>query len=301
MNNVNHDTLQRFIFENDPVRGEYIKLVECYQTVMQQHQYPDIIRNVLGEALCIAALLSAIIKFKGRLTIQLRGKGKLQLLLAQCDDQNQLRGLAKYDDDITKETLNESLKDCLLVMMLDSGSSGQRYQGIVEWKGNSIAESIEHYFQHSEQLDTRIWFSVNEHYAIGYLLQIIPLQEKHSAGLQNEILTPSWQRIIGLTEQHVVSELNKHEYPEFLTKLYPEETLRIFSGTKVKFHCGCTEKRGRDAIYVLGREEAEAELKDKQVIVVTCEFCNKEYVFDRVDVEQIFRSGDKMPPDNHLH
>lgn len=298
---MTHDTLQRFIFENDPVRGEYIKLVESYQTILQQHNYPEIIRDVLGEALCIAALLSAIIKFKGRLTIQLRGKGKLQLLLAQCDDQNQLRGLAKYDDDINKEELLDSLKNGLLVMMLDSGSSGQRYQGIVEWTGTSIAESIEHYFKHSEQLDTRIWLSVNDRYAIGYLLQIIPLQEKHSVGLQEEVLTPSWQRIVGMTESNAISILNKFDYPDCITHLYPEETLRIFAGNKVRFHCGCTEKRSRDAIYVLGREEAEAELKDKQVIVVTCEFCNKEYVYDRVDVEQIFRSGDNTAPDNHLH
>ncbi len=90
-----NDILQRFIFENDPVRGEYIKLHESYQTILQQHDYPAAVRTLLGEALCVAALLSAIIKFEGRLTVQFRGKGKLRLLLAQCDDQNQLRGFSQ--------------------------------------------------------------------------------------------------------------------------------------------------------------------------------------------------------------
>ena len=165
---MTHDILQRFIFENDPVRGEYIKLQESLHTILQQHDYPAGVQKVLSEALCVAALLSAIIKFKGRLTVQFRGKGKLRLLLAQCDDQNQLRGLAKYDGEYSYEDLMASFKDGVLVIMLDSGSNGQRYQGVVEWVGSSLAESIEHYFQHSEQLATKIRLAVNEKYAVGF-------------------------------------------------------------------------------------------------------------------------------------
>ena len=297
---MTHDILQRFIFENDPVRGEYIKLQESLHTILQQHDYPAGVQKVLSEALCVAALLSAIIKFKGRLTVQFRGKGKLRLLLAQCDDQNQLRGLAKYDGEYSYEDLMASFKDGVLVIMLDSGSNGQRYQGVVEWVGSSLAESIEHYFQHSEQLATKIRLAVNEKYAVGFLLQVVPMSQHSSLGIHNEIIMPSWQRIVTLSEAATEEVLLNREYPDLLTHLYPDETIRIFDGTPVVFHCGCTRKRGQDAIYVLGREEAEDELKDKQSIVVTCDFCNKEYVFDRIDVEEIFRNHDQ-PPDTHLH
>jgi len=298
---MTHDILHRFIFENDPVRGEYIKLQDSFHTIVQQHDYPPAVQRLLGEALCVATLLSAIIKFKGRLTVQFRGKGKLRLLLAQCDDQNQIRGLAKYDGVSSYEELVAAFHDGVLVIMIDTGANGQRYQGVVEWKGDSLAESIEHYFQRSEQLATKIMLSVDEKAAVGYLLQVVPMMEQNSLGIQNEIIMPSWQRIISLTEKANESILKDRTYPELLTHLYPEETIRIFDGANVTFHCGCTRKRGQDAIYILGRKEAEEELKDKQSIVVTCDFCNKEYVFDRVDVEEIFRLHDQPPPDTHLH
>ncbi len=46
--------------------------------------------------------------------------------------------------------------------------------------------------------------------------------------------------------------------------------------------------------YVLSFSEAlYNELKDKNSIVVTCDFCHKEYIFDRIDVAAIFESRDK--------
>src|SRR5438105_3477632 len=116
-----NDVLHRFIFEQSPVRGEYVNLLETYQTITQQHPYPAPIRRLLGEALCVAALLSAIIKFEGRLTLQFRGQGKLKLLLAQSNDQSQLRGLVKWDgEDFSYEELMDSFENGVLAIMLDS-------------------------------------------------------------------------------------------------------------------------------------------------------------------------------------
>ncbi len=125
--------------------------------------------------------------------------------------------------------------------------------------------------------------------------------EHATLGIQHEIIEPSWQRIIKVTEAHDMKQVLQESYPEFLTKLYPEETLRVFDGSGVSFHCGCTRQRGRDAISLLGRDEAEEELQDKQCIVVTCDFCNTEYIFDRVDVEEIFKNQGQPPSDTPLH
>src|SRR5580692_9179349 len=104
------DYLQRFIFENAPVRGELIRLNKSFQTIMDQHAYPKAIRQLLGEALCIAGLLSAIIKFNGRLTVQFRGRGPLKMLLAQCDNHFHMRGLAKWDGELSYAELVNSFQ-----------------------------------------------------------------------------------------------------------------------------------------------------------------------------------------------
>ena len=303
MSNIisNNDLLERFVFENAPVRGEFIRLHESFQTIIQQHAYPLVIAKLLGEALCVGALLSAIIKFEGRLTVQFRGQGKLKLLLAQSDNQFNLRGLVKWSGEFESyEELLRSLAEGVLVITLDGGTAKNRYQGIVAWTGNSLAESIEGYFQHSEQLATKLWLSVNETTAAGLLLQIIPAATQNASTAGKEALNPDWERIIKATTMQLLPEnLLEMDPQALLVKLYPNEEVRIFPSTPVKFTCTCSRKRGEEAINLIGQEEAEQELKDKQVIVVTCDFCGKEYVFDRVDVEEIFKK--QIPPDTHLH
>lgn len=295
------DSLERFIFENMPVRGEYIHLQESFLAIVEQHQYPPAIRQILGEALCVAGLLSAIIKFDGRLTVQFRGNGKLKLLLAQCDNRNQIRGLAKWDGELSYEDLMDSFNQGVLVIMLDSGPTKQRYQGIVSWRGNSLVESIEGYFQDSEQLTTKLWLAVNENSAAGFLLQIVPVADKSKRPMEQEIVEPHWEHITKLTQRLVPEMLFEQDYKTLLTSLYSDEEIRVFSSMPVSFKCTCSRKRGEDAILILGKEEAEAELVNKNSIAVTCDFCNKEYIFDRIDVAEIFERKDGPSSSTIIH
>ncbi|MBV9576370.1 MAG: Hsp33 family molecular chaperone HslO [Gammaproteobacteria bacterium] len=289
------DCLHRFIFENLPIRGEVIELHETVQTILNQHPYPPAIRQLLGEALCVAGLLSAIIKFNGRLTVQFRGQGKLKLLIAQCDNDFHLRGLVKYSDDLSHDDLMKSFDQGVLVILLDSDANNSHYQGIVSWRGNSLVESIEGYFKDSEQLATKIWLAVNETQAAGLLLQIIPDKTKDST-IENEILMPHWEQMIKQTAHLTSHDLLTMDHQDLLRKLYPEEEIRVFPSVPISFQCTCSRKRGADAILLLGREEAEAELNEKQVIVVTCDFCKSEYIFDRVDIQKLFIDRDNYPP-----
>jgi molecular chaperone Hsp33 len=289
------DTLQRFIFENTPVRGEFIRISESFQTIVNQHDYPPVLRKLLGEALCAAGLLSAVIKFTGRLTIQFRGKGKLKLLLVQCDNHFRLRGLIKWDGEMTHEILMESFNEGVLAIMLDAGPNKGRYQGVVNWRGNSLAESIEGYFKDSEQLATKLWLAVDETSAAGYLLQAVPASDKGASD------PAELERVVQLTKTLLPVDLLRLDYESILGMLYREDEIRIFPHVEVAFGCTCSRKRSADAILLLGKKEAEEEIKDKNSMVVTCDFCNKEYVFDRVEVMKIFEGNLPPPKDIHLH
>ncbi len=280
------DLLQRFLFENVPVRGELVHLDESYQAILQQHPYPPLIRALLGEALAVVCLLSAIIKVKGRLTLQFRGKGKLKLLLAQCDHQSHLRGIVQHEGDLTPSELLEAQQQGILAIMIDSDApNATRYQGIVAWEGASLAQAIEGYFMQSEQLPTRLWLAVDEKRVAGLLLQILPKEKSEL------LVTDDWERLLLLTETLTSEELLQCDSITLLRRLYSEEEVRVFEKTLVQFRCKCSVQRSENAILVLGQEEAEEELKDKQKLVVTCEFCHKEYSFDRVDVMAIFKKG----------
>lgn len=299
---MNHnDFISRFLFDEKPIRGEYVHLQKSYQTILAQHNYPPPLRRILGEALAVAALLAAIIKFEGRLSVQFRGAGNLKFLLAQCDNQFNLRGLAKWQGEITEDVLSAALKEGLLVIMIDSPNNKKPYQGIVAWRGDSLLASIEGYFRDSEQLATKLWLAVDEKQAVGVLLQILPT--KHHAddfSIEDEQLLAHWHSILGLTTHLNTEDLLSLDYPDLLKKTYSEEMIRIFPSEIVRFGCSCSRERSEDAIYLLGWEEAEDELNKKKTLVVTCDFCNQAYFFDRAEVTAVFARKDN-PPNKQLH
>ena len=289
-----HDSLQRFLFENAPVRGELVHLNESYQTIVQQHTYPPLIQQLLGEALLVTCLLTAMIKFKGRLTLQFKGVGKLKLLLAECDDNFHLRGLVQYEGELTSEELVEAQKQGVLAIMMDSDLNTERYQGIVAWEGHSLTHAIEGYFKQSEQLQTRLWLAVNETSAAGLLLQVLPKEKP-------ELYTNDWERLIYLTETLTPEELLQLDHASLLYKLYSQENVRLFEKNPVIFCCTCSIKRSENALLLLGQTEAEQELEDKQTIFVTCEFCHKNYVFDRIDIAVLFKNNNQPPASTQVH
>jgi len=283
----NKDVLQKFLFEQAGVRGEIVHLKETIQAILQQHSYPNVLQELLSEALVIASLLTASMKFKGRLTIQFQGKGKIKLLLVQSNTDLQLRGLIQWNGEITPSDLLQELKNGTLAIIIDpDNNAAGRYQGIVAFEGNSLTQSIEAYFKYSEQLPTRLWVTIKDSHAAGLLLQVLP-------GKESDQDNDDWTRLTYLTETIKPDELLTLENKTLLYRLFSEEDIRLFDPIPVSFSCTCSVKRGEHAILLLGREEAELELREKQKIVVTCEFCNKEYIFDRVGVDAIFKNNGK--------
>jgi molecular chaperone Hsp33 len=294
----NHDSIQNFLFENLPIRGEIVHLNASFQQIMEQHNYPPLIRRWLGEALVLIALLSTLIKFNGKLALQFQGKGKLKLLLVQCNNELHLRGLAQWDGELSEADILSSLKQGTIVITIDPENGKQRYQGIVAWQGETLSESIEGYFQNSEQLATRIWVAVDEKSASGFLLQRMPEQDELK---RESLLDHDWEHINYLTATLTPHELSNLDTKTLLHRLYVEEDLRLFEPKPLIFRCTCSVQRGANAILTLGQKEAEEELEDKQQIVVKCEFCNHEYAYDRVDVATIFRKGDDFTSSKQVH
>jgi len=249
--------------------------------------------------LAAASLLSASIKFKGRITVQFQGKNQVRLLLAQCNHLLEVRGLAQWQGELTEETLMADLKQGTLAIMIDPEvSGGQRYQGIVAWQGDSLSSSLENYFNRSEQVPTRVWFAVDKKRVAGMLIQVMP-RESTRLGKPVEG-QDDWEHIEHLTSTITPHELLNLDTATLLHRLYVEDDVRLFEAKSVKFLCKCSVERSENALRLLNTEEIEQELHDKQAIVVTCEFCNKEFQFDRVDVARILKQG-KPDSSTQLH
>ncbi|MCY0964963.1 Hsp33 family molecular chaperone HslO [Parathalassolituus penaei] len=278
------DQLQRFSFDDTPIRGEIAHINESFREVLKRHQYPAHISKVLGELMAATALMSASLKFKGRLTLQIRLPGNISLLQAETSDQGELRAIARYDVDQPESEL--VFEDGHLVMTIEP-EQGQRYQGIISINAGNVAAALEDYFTQSEQLPTRFWLSANADSAAGLMLQKLPSQ-------QTEADVDAWDRISHLASTVRPAELLELETEELLHRLYHEEVLRLHPAAALCFKCTCSRPRLADALHQLGYAELASMLAESAPISITCDFCQQHYEFSQADVDGLF-------PERNLH
>lgn len=277
------DSLQHFLFESSNVRGELVHLNNSYLDLMTQHDYPPIIRHLLGEALVAATLIASSLKYAGSVSLQIQGDGPVSLLIAECNHNLEIRGVARWQDDqINTNKLETLFGKGQLVITLSNDKQNERYQGIVELYGNTMSTCIENYFNQSEQLPCRLWIAVSEHSAAGLLLQTLP-----SATDDREY----WQHLLQLTNTITAEELLNLPNEILLNRLYHQENLQIYDPRTVRFSCRCSVERMENALRMMSYEEILELLILEKMIVVTCDFCNRSYQFDQVDIGRIFKGS----------
>ncbi|WP_374357930.1 Hsp33 family molecular chaperone HslO, partial [Chitinimonas sp.] len=167
---MTQDTLQRFLFDAAPVRGEIVRLTDAWTQVLALRNYPAVLKKIVGELMAASALMTAMLKFEGSLVMQLHGKGRIKLLVIECESDLTMRATARWDEEggeLPDVPLGELLGNGHFVITLDPRDGGQTYQGMVGLSGNSVAAIIEHYMQTSEQLDTRLWLASDDSQACG--------------------------------------------------------------------------------------------------------------------------------------
>jgi len=282
------DQLHRFLFESHDIRGELVQLDASWKAILERYPYPPAVCRQLGQAVAAVTLLSATIKFSGSLILQSRSQGPLHTLVAQATHQRTVRGLARWSGELPEGDLATLYGDGQMSLTVASPGS-DRYQGIVGLQGKSLAEALENYFNNSEQLASRFWLHADGERAAGLFLQQLPSEQD-----QQE----AWQRIGMLADTVKASELMELSPQTLLHRLFHEEQVRLFDPEPVSFRCGCSRQRIGDSLRAMGREELHSILKEQGAIEVDCDFCNRHYRFDAVDVEALLHDGVPAGPND---
>jgi len=274
------DSLQRFLLESTPVRGEIVHLDATWRAVLERRRYPAPLQSLLGDMMAAAALLSAILKFEGSLIMQMQGNGPVQLLVVEATSEHTLRATAKWEGDLAQGNVTELLGAGRFVISIVPSGGKQTYQGIVAIEGDSIAQVLEHYMAKSEQLETRLWLASDSQQAAGMLLQKLP-----AAPTQDE---DAWNRAKQLGETIRREELLSLPAREIIRRLYHEEDVRVFESRPVAFRCSCSRERVTSMLRLFGHDEVKSIIAERKTVEVDCEFCGRHYTFDAVDAEQVF-------------
>ncbi len=286
------DQVRRFIVENQPVRGHWVRLDSAWRELCAHADYPQPVRELLGQAVAASVLFAATLKFSGTLTLQLQGDGAVNLLVAQCTHDYRLRAVARFDAERVAD-IDTHDRDAFrklvgttgrVAVTVEADERSSRYQGIVPLHGDSLADSLEAYFASSEQLPTRLILAADDERGAGFLVQKVP----GAANADESDIEATWKNAQKGIEKLSSDDLLSRPVEELLERGFAEHDMRLFRGAPVQFECRCNQARVSGLLRALGADEVQDILREQGSVTVTCEFCHRPYRFGPSDIEALF-------------
>jgi molecular chaperone Hsp33 len=272
------------------VRGRVVRLDAASGRALSAHVLAEPAARVAGEALALGALLGTALKLDGRLTIQTKGDGPLDLVTADyygadAEKTRGVRGYARLDPErfsVLKELSFDKLAGKgAMAITIEPQKGGKTYQGIVELSPAGIAASAETYFAQSEQLPTVIRLAAAPLYvagdpvphwrAGGIMLQMTP--ESAKQGIESK--SDDWDRLsILLRTVEDLELVDTSLAPEtLLWRLFHEDEVRVQPPEPVTFRCDCDSGRITQVLKSYKPEERAGLADPDGVIRARCEFC----------------------------
>lgn len=285
------DTVIPFTFETLPVRGALVQLKKSWQRMQVGHRYERPVLEVLGHAAAASTLIAQSLKFDGQITLQISGRGPLSMLVMQCTSELKLRGLAHADLAGRELDYPELVARSHCAITVDGKGIERPYQGIVEISGESLADSLEHYYERSAQIPSHLALVGEPTVAGGLILQKMP---------GGDLDPDDWRRLGLLASTLGARDLVEGAAVELLGKLFAEDDLRVYEGRGAAFYCRCSQRRAEDVLRMIGEAEAEEAVDAEGKVDVTCEYCGRTRSFDTVDLKRLF-AAPPGPSSSRVH
>lgn len=278
------DQLVRFLFREKDVRGEIVKVAQSLDLMLQNHQYALPVKQLLAELVAATSLLTATLKFEGNIAVQVQGDGPIKFAAVNGNNHQQFRGVVRMQSEIKGDSFLELIGEGFLLVTI-TPDQGERYQGVIPISGNSLTDTLEAYFNQSEQLPTRIYLHTDiqagHAKAAGLLLQVLPVDQEQAK--------TDFADIVTLADTTTADELLQLSVEDMLYRLFHQEVVELFPAQQVEFVCGCSRKKCEAAIISLGQQIIEEHIAEGK-LDICCEYCNTNYHFDAPALIQLAKN-----------
>lgn len=274
-----------------------INSTDIVNKAVEIHETSAVCSAALGRLITAASLMGSVLKGKDHsITLRLNGGGPAGSVIAVSDSMGNVRGYVGQS--VVEIPLNAKGKldvagavgkDGFLTVIKDLGMK-EPYVGKTPIVSGEIAEDITAYFSISEQTPTvcALGVLVNPDLTIkaagGLLIQLLPtalddtidLVEKSIEGL--EPISTLIDR--GMTPEEICRHALKYFELDVLDDAEPE------------YKCYCSRERVEAALISTGEEELLDMAKDEKT-EVSCQFCDKKYVFTPDDLKKLVNKAKK--------
>jgi molecular chaperone Hsp33 len=159
----------------------------------------------------------------------------------------------------------------------------------------SLEECLQDYFVRSEQLPSSFRLMASRDMATGISLHALPKEKV----LDAQETAEHFSRLQIFLQSLQPEEALRLDNQAVLTRLFHEESCRLFEGIEIEFGCECSLEKSLAAIISLGADDAR-ELIDEQrqagndAFTVDCHFCFQRYHIPHSEVEFILRQNSEV-------
>ncbi len=286
-----------FYLPDRPVRGRLVRLGPLADALLTRHDNADAVTRIAGEALALVAALATALKFRGSFSLQAKGDGPVGMLLADCTDAGALRFYARTDAErlaaLTEEGRAPNAAALLgrgyLAFTIDQGPDTEPHQGIVAIEGEGLAEMALHYFATSEQLRCAIRLAC-AHTPDGWRASALVLERIAGGGgiapdmdaaAQEEAWTTATILSATVTDAELLDDSLAPE--DLLYRLFHTEGVAADLPRALAYGCRCSRQRLAGILGTFATDDLD-HMAIEGRIVMTCEFCNMNFSFDRAEM-----------------
>ncbi len=288
-----NDRLHRFMMADGMMRGAVVNGTRMVKEMQANHELGGMETLVLGQAYIAAALLTANLKAKDRISIHIQCSGPIKGLDVESNVFGEVRGCLK-NNTFSLETVST---DGGLSTFFGAGfltvtkyleEARKPFAGQVMLEFGTLAQDLANYFVQSEQTPSAFNLSVyfDAHGRVegagGLFLQAMP-------GAGDAVIADAEQVVAGLPSlgQAFAGGMGV----QTLIMGHFEEMMPIFLGNhRVEFFCRCTRDLMRGYLAQLPARDIDDILENGPFpLELRCHNCNTTYDFSHADLLELRR------------
>lgn len=286
---MNNDKIIRATAGNGMIKMAVVTARDTVERAREIHSCSPTASAVLGRALCAASIMGEMMKEEhASLTIRINGGGPIGSVVAVSDSEGYVRGYVS-DPSVDLPLRSDGKlnvgaavgKDGMFTVSRDIGLK-EPYIGSTELVSGEIAEDLTSYLLESEQVPSAC--------ALGVLVDT-DRTIKAAGGFIVQLMPGASEELIGKLEDNIFMM-------DQLTTILDEDGAEAVFGQVLKglehhivgevpvgYRCYCSRERVGEALRCIDRAELEEMIASGSDCEVSCQFCDKKYVFTPEDLK----------------
>jgi molecular chaperone Hsp33 len=286
------DRLHNFTLAGGTVRGVLGNGTRMVNEMRANHELGILETLVLGRAYLGVALMSAGLKGRDRIGLQIDCSGAIQGLSVEANAYGEVRGYLKQvpiplDAPPDSFDLSPLFGAGFLSVSKYLEDARQPFTGRVILRYGNLAQDLAFYCLASEQIPTA--FNLSIHYdregevigAGGLLLQALPgADDRQVAGIEDLVRSfPSLGEAFG----------DGKDAETLIRDVFESYAPKLLANRRIEFFCRCNRDRVHNILAMLPIEDLQDILSNGPFPLQTrCHHCNTLYDFTREDIQRIY-------------